>query len=47
LRIAIEADIDELYSDQMKMIVKKDNGILTRRKILGVIKLRFGSGFSL
>ena len=34
----LEAELDKLYSDQMKMIVKKDNGILTRRKILGVIK---------
>jgi hypothetical protein len=42
----LEADLAELYSEQMKMTVKKDNGIFTRRKILGVIKLRFGSGFS-
>ncbi|UNU24444.1 hypothetical protein [Microcoleus vaginatus] len=28
----------ELLSDQMKMIVKKDNGISTVNKILGVIK---------
>ncbi|MEG5041488.1 MULTISPECIES: hypothetical protein [unclassified Microcoleus] len=28
----------ELLSEQMKMIVKKDNGISTLNKILGVIK---------
>ncbi len=35
----LEAEIAELSSAQMKMTVKKDNGIFTLRKILGVIKV--------
>ncbi len=34
----LEATRAELSSEQMKMIVKKDNGISTLNKILGVIK---------
>jgi len=34
----LEATRDELSSEQIKMTVKKDNGISTITKILGVIK---------